>query len=82
MAGAAGSLMARPKKSAARSPKNKERQEPGFTTKGIRMSNAYAEWLEQAAKHSRMTIATFLDRAAAAQAKADGFNTPPPERNP
>ncbi len=82
MVGASGGLMARAKKAAARSPKNKERQEPGFTTKGIRMSHAYAGWLDRAAKHSRITIAAFLDRAAATQAKADGFDEPPPERNP
>jgi hypothetical protein len=56
--------------------------EPGFRTLGIRVTNAYADWLARAAKHSRSTIATFLDRAAATQAKLDGFDEPPPERLP
>jgi hypothetical protein len=70
------------KKSDQRSPKNKERQAPGFTTKAIRMSDGYAEWIERAAKADRTTVAGFLDRAAADRAKAIGFDEAPPERIP
>lgn len=70
------------KKPTQRSPKNKERTEPGFTSKAIRMSEAYAQWLERAAKHDRATVAAFLDRAAMDRAKALGFTEPPPERIP
>jgi hypothetical protein len=77
-----GTTMARPKKKGARSPKNKERQGPGFRTIGIRVSEAYAEWLDRAAKHSRVTIAAFLDRGAAREARFAGFDEAPPERIP
>jgi hypothetical protein len=70
------------KKTGERSPKNKERQEPGFTSKAIRMSEAYAAWLEEAAKLDRTTVAGFLDRAAADRAKAIGLEEKPPERLP
>ncbi len=76
-----GTLMAK-KQPKGRSPKNKERQEPGFRTVGIRVSAAYADWLADAAKHDRVTIAAFLDRAASDRAKAIGFMTPAPERIP
>ncbi len=74
--------VAKAKKSGERSPKNKERQEPGFRTIGIRVSNAYAEWLAEAAKHDRVTIAAFLDRAAADRARVIGFAQVPPPRIP
>jgi hypothetical protein len=77
----ASALMAK-KKPTERSPKNKERTEPGFRTVGIRVSNAYADWLERVAKQDRATIAGFLDRAAADRAKAIGFDEVPPERIP
>jgi hypothetical protein len=70
------------KKQAGRSPKNKERQESGFRTIGIRVSDAYAEWLAEVAKRDRATIAGFLDRAAADRAQAIGFEKVPPERIP
>jgi hypothetical protein len=73
--------VAMPKKKPARSPKNKERQAPGFTTKAIRMSEAYGEWLEQYAKENRSTVAAFIDRVLAERAQADGFKAPP-ERIP
>jgi hypothetical protein len=76
----AGTKMA--KKRAGRSPKNKERLEPGFRTMGIRMSEAYADWLAAAARHDRVTIAGFVDRAVVDRAKALGFDVPPPERIP
>lgn len=69
------------KKPTQRSPKNKERTEPGFTSKAIRMSEVYAEWLEEYARANRATVAGFIDRLLAERAKADGFR-PPPERIP
>lgn len=75
-----GALMA--KKAAGRSPKNKEREGPGFRTIGIRVSVEYAEWLSKVSKHDRVTIAAFLDRAAADRAQAIGFTESPPERIP
>jgi hypothetical protein len=68
------------KKAESRSPRNKERAAPGFRTIGIRVSDAYAEWLAQAARHDRATIAAFLDRAASDRAREIGFATPAPER--
>jgi hypothetical protein len=69
------------KKSSERSPKNKERTDmSGFRMIGIRVSNEYAGWLDRAAKHGRLTVAAFLDRAAAAEAKASGFEEVPPDR--
>jgi hypothetical protein len=61
-------------------PKSKARQGPGFRTLGIRVSDAYAAWLGRAAKRDRVTIAAFLDRAAADRARAIGFDEAPPER--
>jgi uncharacterized protein (DUF1778 family) len=51
-------------------------------TIGVRTTKAWADWLERAARHSRMTVATFLDRAAAEHAKETGFDEAPPERLP
>jgi hypothetical protein len=70
------------KKPGERSPRNKERQDAGFRTIGVRVSDAYARWLAEAARHDRVTIAGFLDRAAADRARAIGFTEPPPERIP
>jgi hypothetical protein len=74
-----GAVMAKKKLS---KPKNKAREGPGFRTLGIRMSHEYAQWLADAAKHDRVTIAAFLDKAAAEHARAVGFQPPPPERIP
>jgi hypothetical protein len=66
-----------------RSPRNKERRDiTGFRTIGFRVSQEYAAWLERASKHNRITIAAFLDRAAAEHAKATGFDETPPDRIP
>lgn len=65
-----------------RSPKNKERQASGFRSIGVRVSQEYADWLEEAAKLDRTTVAGFLDRAAADRAKSIGFDKLPPERIP
>jgi hypothetical protein len=75
----AGTSMAK-KKQGARSPKNKERPDPGFRTIGIRASAAYADWLTRAADYDRVTIAAFLDKAAADRASQIGFTEPPPRR--
>jgi hypothetical protein len=69
------------KKADGRSPKNKERTGPGFTSKAIRMSDGYAEWLERYAKLKRATVAGLIDQVLAESAKADGFESPP-ERIP
>jgi hypothetical protein len=75
--------MAKKKRPGERSPKNKERKDlSGFRTIGFRVSVEYAEWLEAAARHNRITIAAFLDRAAANEARVSGFDQPPPERIP
>jgi len=66
---------------AARSPKNKERQGPGFTAKAIRMAEVYAEWLERFAKRRRITVAALFDQSLADAARAHGFEAPP-ERLP
>jgi len=76
----AGTAMARPKRGAR--PKGKARQAPGFKTIGIRVSVAYAEWLEGAAKQDRATIAAFIDRAVVERARSIGYEFPPPERLP
>jgi hypothetical protein len=76
--------MGRPKKGAKpeKPSKGKEREGPGFKTIGIRVTDAYADWIGRAAKHDRATIAGFVDRAVADRARAIGFNEPPPERLP
>jgi hypothetical protein len=51
-------------------------------TIALRTTNAWAEWLERAAKQSRTTVASFLDRAAAEHARTNGFSEPPPDRLP
>jgi tRNA (Thr-GGU) A37 N-methylase len=69
-------------KKKGRSPKNKERQGSGFRTVGIRVSDEYARWLAEVAKFDRVTIAAFLDRAAADRAAAINYPKAPPERIP
>lgn len=70
------------KKPVDRSPKNKERIEPGFRTIGVRVSPAYAEWLSNASRFDRVSIAAFIDKAVADRAKEIGFVEPAPERIP
>jgi hypothetical protein len=67
--------MARPKKRA-----------PGggalkMTTRGLRMTEEYAKWIDEFASSERMGVATLIDRAVAAYAKEAGFKAPP-ERVP
>lgn len=78
----AGTTMAGPKKKAARSLKNKERKGPGFRTIGIRVSDAYAEWLERAAKHDKRTVASHIEKALEDRAIKIEFGEAPPERIP
>jgi len=66
--------MAKAKKAAVKSG-------PGMTTKGFRMTAAYAKWLDRLAKAERMSIATLIDRTLADHAKEIGFDAPP-ERVP
>jgi hypothetical protein len=52
-----------------------------MTTRGLRMTEAYAEWIDRLASSERMGVATLIDRAVAAYAKQAGFELPP-ERVP
>jgi uncharacterized protein (DUF1778 family) len=70
-------LMARPKKAAA-----KGKVESGTKPVTFRATPEYADWLIRAAKADRASVATFLDRAATDRAKAIGFDEPAPERVP
>ena len=65
-------------------PKTKKRSETDLEirTIGVRATKDWADWLERAAKHNRITVASFLDRAAAEHAKETGFDEPPPPRLP
>lgn len=75
-----GTAMA--KKKSTRSPKNKERQEPGFRTVGFRASQQYVEWLSSMAKLDRLTVAQFIDKAVTERARQLDPTRPPPERIP
>lgn len=46
----------------------------------VRGSPEWKAWLDRAAKFSRMSVATFIDQAAAKAAREAGFEEPPPER--
>ncbi len=48
-----------------------------MTTRGIRMSREYVEWLEELAKQERFNISTLIDRAVADYARNIGFRSPP-----
>jgi len=50
------------------------------TTRAMRMSKQYADWLESLAAHDRSTIAALFDRALTHYAKHIGFTEAPPER--
>jgi hypothetical protein len=54
-----------------------KKRDAGMTTRGFRMSHAYAKWLEKLAKSERMGVATLMDRTLAAYAKEIGFEEPP-----
>ncbi|MDR3634362.1 MAG: hypothetical protein P4L84_11205 [Isosphaeraceae bacterium] len=71
------------KKAPDRSPKNKERTDiDKFTTVGVRASKRWAKWLEDVAKHDRVTVAAFVEKAAIERAQRIGFGKEPPERIP
>jgi hypothetical protein len=67
--------MARAKKKATKA------VEPVMKTHGVRMTGAYSDWLERFAESQRMSVATLIDRALAADAEQKGFE-PPPRRVP
>lgn len=46
----------------------------------IRGSADWREWVKRAAREDRVSVAVFLDRAAAAYAKMIGFKETPPDR--
>jgi uncharacterized protein (DUF1778 family) len=46
----------------------------------VRGSVEWKAWLERAAEFSRMTVANFVDHAAAKAARDAGFDEPPPKR--
>ncbi len=71
-----GSIAMAKKKTSSKAPRSGT-----MTTRAFRMSEAYAEWLEQAAAHDRSSVAAFLDRAAAHYAKVIGVSKAPPDRN-
>ncbi len=55
-------------------------KKPDGTTRALRMSHEYAEWLRKAAARDRSSVAAFLDRAAAFYAKSIGVEEEPPPR--
>lgn len=76
-------MVKKKRKAGAHSPRNKERPGPPWIrTIGVRVSEEYAAWLEDVAKHDRATVSGFIDRAIADRGKAIGFDRPPPERLP
>lgn len=77
----AGSAMAK-KKPDERSPKNKERKDPGFRTLGLRVSEEFAAWADEVAGFDRMTLASFIEKAMVSRAKEIGFEKSPPKRIP
>ena len=44
------------------------------------MTPEYREWLDRAASHSRLTVSGFLEFAAVAYAKQQGFDEQAPKR--
>jgi phage terminase small subunit len=74
-------LMAAPKKTGERSPKNKERKDiVGHKTVALRCTLEFAAWLEESAKQDDRTVASFLERAAKHYAAAIGVKSSAPER--
>lgn len=60
----------------------KKTENVAMRTVAFRCTVEWVKWLEEAAKHDRTAVATFLDRAAAEHAKSIGFPKAPPERLP
>jgi hypothetical protein len=46
----------------------------------IRMSSSFKEWVEQYADHRHLTMTDTLIQALIQDAKANGFEVPPPKR--
>jgi hypothetical protein len=65
------------KKKAKRTKPGEARRPVAVVVKG---NEKWKAWLEKAASHSRLSVSTFLDLAAKAFAKTQGFSEEPPER--
>lgn len=63
----------RPKKR----PADPNRKPVAVTIKG---NAEWREWLEEAAKHARMSVSAFVDHGTLLAAKQFGFTKKPPER--
>jgi uncharacterized protein (DUF1778 family) len=46
----------------------------------VRMDPQFRRWLDKAALHSRLNVSSFLEFAAIAYAKQQGFDETPPRR--
>lgn len=46
----------------------------------VRMAPQFREWLDKAALHSRLNVSSFIEFAAIAYAKQQGFDEAPPKR--
>jgi hypothetical protein len=73
--------MPTPKKKAAKSKPIPAPAPSGLRTIGIKSTREWAAWLDRYAKSQRVTIASLIDRALAADAERNGFEAPP-ERVP
>jgi uncharacterized protein (DUF1778 family) len=60
-----------------KNPVDPSRKPVAVTIKG---TPKWRAWLEEAAAHSRISVSSFLDLAAAHFAKHQGFTKKPPER--
>jgi hypothetical protein len=77
-----GAMMTKPKPKPKPAARARGPIDPEIRVLGVRATRAWCDWLERAAKHGRVTVAAFVDRATAEHAKASGFDEPPPERLP
>ena len=46
----------------------------------VRMTPQFREWLDKAARHSRLNVSGFIEFAVIAYAKQQGFDETPPKR--
>lgn len=65
--------MARPKKQPDKAP-------DGGKIVGVRVSVAYAAWIDRLAKHNRSSVSVLFDQAMSKYAKEIGFTEEAPER--
>lgn len=49
----------------------------GMTTRALRMSTEYADWMERFAAKERVSVSALIDRALASHAAREGFQLPP-----